>query len=68
MESEILEKIKEQDAKLDAIYRSVEKTRKYLFWKMVFSILLFILPLIGLAFVIPWLLETLKATYGGLGI
>jgi TRAP-type mannitol/chloroaromatic compound transport system permease small subunit len=66
MDQEILEKIKEQDAKLDAIYASVEKTRKYLIWKTIISVIFFVLPLVGLAFLIPWFLKTITAAYSGL--
>lgn len=42
-----------QDAKLNAIYVSVEKTRKYFKWTLIISIVVIVLPLIGLAFAIP---------------
>jgi type II secretory pathway component PulF len=53
MEEEILKKIEMQDKKLEEIYRSVEKTRKYFLWTLIVTLVLFILPLIGLLFVIP---------------
>ena len=53
MEEEILKKIEEQDKKLDDIYKSVEKMRKYFLWTLIITVALFVLPLIGLAFVIP---------------
>ncbi|MDP3727059.1 MAG: hypothetical protein Q8R35_00280 [bacterium] len=53
MEQEILKKIAEQDVKLDAIYRSVERMRAYFRWTLIITVLVIILPLIGLAFVIP---------------
>ncbi len=51
-----------QDAKLNAIYVSVEKTRKYFKWTMIISIVVIVLPLIGLLFAIPAFLST----YSGL--
>ncbi|MDO8495735.1 MAG: hypothetical protein Q7S32_04485 [bacterium] len=56
---EILKKLQEQEEKLNAIYKSTEKTRKYFKWTLILSIVFFILPLIGLLIVIPQFLSTL---------
>lgn len=61
MEQEILKKLQEQDAKLEVIYRSVERMRTYFRWTLIITVLVLILPLIGLVFVIPQFLEI----YGG---
>ena len=53
MEEEILKKLQEQDKKLSDIYRSVERTRKYFLWTLIITVVMFVLPLIGLVFVIP---------------
>jgi len=53
MEEDILQKIAEQDKKLEEIYRSVEKMRKYFLWTLIITVALIVLPLIGLAFVVP---------------
>lgn len=66
MDQELLQRVEEQDRKLDAIYASVEKTRKYFLWTMIGSIALFIIPLIALIFVIPWFLSTMSNAYSGL--
>lgn len=50
------------EQKIDAIYVSVEKTRKYFFWTMVVTLVLFILPLIGLVFAIPSFLSSYTNT------
>jgi len=63
---ELLKKIEEQDKKIDAIYVSVEKTRKYILWTVIGTLVTFVLPLIALAFVIPWFLSTMSNTYGSL--
>jgi len=47
-----------QDEKLDAILKSVEKTRKYFLFMIWSTILIVVLPLIGLAIAIPRLIET----------
>ncbi|PIX90298.1 MAG: hypothetical protein COZ29_00740 [Candidatus Moranbacteria bacterium CG_4_10_14_3_um_filter_45_9] len=64
MDQEIQQKFKEQDEKLDRIYISVEKTRKYFLWTLVAMIVAFVLPLIGLAFAIPFFLNSLSSAYG----
>jgi hypothetical protein len=58
MESEILKKIEEQDNKIDQIFISVEKTRKYFQWTMIITVALFVLPLIGLLFAVPAFLSS----------
>lgn len=49
----ILEKLAQQDKKLDAIFRSAEKTRKYFLATLIVTLVVTILPLIGLLFAIP---------------
>lgn len=48
------------ERKIDAIYASVEKTRKYIVWRAIISVVLFIVPLIALAIAIPYYLKTLS--------
>jgi hypothetical protein len=50
--------LREQSAKLDAIYASVEKTRKYFLMIMWISIAMVVLPMIGLLFAIPTFIST----------
>jgi hypothetical protein len=64
MENEILEKLKQDEEKLDKIFISVEKTRKYLFWTMVVTVVFLVLPLIGLVFAIPSFLSTYSSISG----
>lgn len=57
MEQEILKRLEMQEAmiasKVEAIYVSVEKTRKYMLWTGIVTIALIVLPAIGLVFAIP---------------
>lgn len=64
MDQDIQQKFKEQDEKLDRIYVSVEKTRKYFLWTLVATAVAFVLPLIGLVFAIPFFLNSLSTAYG----
>ena len=59
MDPETSKKFEEVKKKLDAILVSTEKTRKYFLWTLIISIVMIVLPLIGLVFVIPIFLKTL---------
>lgn len=62
----IEEQLHTHEEKLNAIYKSVEQTRKLFLTTLIISIVMFILPLLGLIFVIPWVLSTIGAAYSGL--
>lgn len=64
MDIELLQKLQAQDEKLEQIYRSVEKTRQYFLWTLIGSVAMFVLPLIGLIFAVPFFLSTLSTAYG----
>lgn len=64
MENEILQKIKENRELLDRIYISAEKTRKYFLWVLIISVVVFVLPLIGLFFAVPSFLDTYSSLDG----
>jgi len=66
MEQEALKKLEEQGQKIDEIYVSVEKTRKYFMWTLILTLAFFILPLIGLVFAIPSFLNTYSTALQGL--
>lgn len=65
---EILEKIKEQDNKLDAIYKSVERMRKYFLWTLIVTVATIVIPLIALIIILPWFLKVMTSAYSGMGI
>jgi len=60
-EAEITQKLGVLEQKIDAIYTSVEKTRKYFLAVLIVSIVAFVLPLIGLVFAVPSFLSTLNS-------
>jgi hypothetical protein len=66
MEEDILKKLEEQEIKLNNIYVSVEKLRKYFLWTLIITVAVIVLPLIGLVAIIPWFLKVMGAAYGGL--
>lgn len=53
MEEDILKRITELEIKIDSIYKSVEQMRKIFLWTFILSIAFVVLPIIGLAIVIP---------------
>lgn len=66
MEEKILQKLEEQEQKLNAIYKSVESARKIFLATLIITIAMFVLPLVGLIFVVPWAMTVLGEAYGGL--
>jgi hypothetical protein len=61
-----MERLDAQEKELQAIYASVEKTRKYFLTSLWITVLLFVLPLIGMVFVIPMFLNSYLGTMQGL--
>jgi uncharacterized protein YqhQ len=61
-------KLDEQGAKIDAIYKSVEKTRKYFLMIIWITVIAIVLPMIGLFFVLPSFLGNYTDTLNSLGI
>ncbi|MCR4283975.1 MAG: hypothetical protein NUV64_01475 [Parcubacteria group bacterium] len=66
MENEILKKLEESDQKINEIYKSVEKTRKYFLWTLIITLAVFILPLVALLFIVPSFLSNYSATLEGI--
>jgi len=63
MDQEIAQKLAEQDKKLDLIYASIEKMRKYFLWTMLITIATIVLPIIALIAIIPWFLSVMTKVY-----
>ena len=64
MEPDIKSVVEAQNAKLDAIYESVEKTRKYFLTAMWISIIMVALPFVALLFAVPAFLNTYSSLEG----
>lgn len=58
MDQELKNKIDAQQAKIDAIYVSVEKTRKYFLIVTWVTIITLVLPMIGLMFFAPTMMDS----------
>jgi type IV secretory pathway component VirB8 len=61
MDQELEQRFATLEEKINKIYISVEKTRKYFLWTLIISVALFVLPAIGLAFAIPAFLNNYVA-------
>jgi len=59
-EKEILEKLEENKKRIEEVYVSVEKTRKYFLWALVINVVVIVLPFIGLLIMIPWFLKSIN--------
>ena len=59
MEQDLEKRLAELEKKVDRIWRSVEQTRKMYLWSLIIGAVLFVLPLIGLAFAFPTYLKSL---------
>ncbi len=56
--NDLEQKITTLEEKIDKIYISTEKTRKYFLWTLIVTLCLTLFPLIGLLFAIPSFLGT----------
>ena len=65
MEPDLQARLDQQDIMLNKIYVSAEKARKYLLWTFIITIVVFVLPMIGMAFILPSLMETLTSSVLG---
>jgi type IV secretory pathway component VirB8 len=62
MEINIQEQLNRQEEKINKIYISVEKTRKYFQIILWATVIMFVLPIIGIIMVVPSMIKT----YSGL--
>ena len=64
MEQDLQAKLDAQDKRLDDIYHSIEKMRKYFLWTLIITVATIVLPLIALVIVLPWFVKTITSAYG----
>jgi hypothetical protein len=65
MDEEIVGRIKHIEMRVEEIYTSVEKTRKYFYWTLIATLVVFVLPIIGMLFAIPSFLSNYSDALGG---
>lgn len=68
MDTELQKKLEEQGTKIDAIYKSVEKTRKYFLIIVWVTVIAVVIPIIGLFFAVPSFLGNYQNSLSGLGM
>lgn len=66
MEQEILNRLRDIDEKVSAVYSSAEKTRKYFKWTLILTLVFFVLPLVAILFILPSLMTGITDLYSGL--
>ncbi|MAZ56495.1 hypothetical protein CL653_01785 [bacterium] len=66
MEIENNNRLESLEAKIDAVYKSVEKTRKYFLVVMWVTIALVVLPALGLIFAIPAFMKSYTSSLDAL--
>jgi hypothetical protein len=66
MDTELKTRLEGLEKKIDAVYVSTEKTRKYFQWTMIITIVMFVLPVLGLIFVIPMFIANYTSSFEGL--
>ena len=64
-DAELRQRLDTLEKKIDEVYVSAEKTRKYFLGVIIVSVVALVLPLIGLLFAIPSFLST-YSDWGGL--
>ncbi len=63
MEADVLKKLEEMERKIDSMFVSVEKLRRYFLWTLIITLVTVILPLIAIIFVAPWALGIFSSAY-----
>lgn len=66
MDNSLNERLNAQDQKLEKIYISTEKTRKYLLIIMWSSLAMIVLPVIFAALILPMVISSYTSALGGL--
>ena len=59
---ELQQQLDAQQEALVKLYKSVEKTRKYIFWSGVMNILVFVIPLVIFLFALPTIMNSLNSS------
>lgn len=64
MEQELLNRLEKNEEKLEKIFTSVEKMRRYFLWTLIITVLMVVLPAVGLVFAIPKFMDTYSQMSG----
>jgi len=58
MDQNLEQRLKNIEEKLERVFQSAEKTRKYFLYMIIGSVIVIVLPIFGLVFAIPSFLDT----------
>jgi hypothetical protein len=60
MDQEMGAELKKLEEKVDRVYDSVERTRKYMLWSLIMQVAVVLLPLVVLMLAVPFILSSLS--------
>ena len=63
MNEEIIQRLTAQDAKIDLIAKDVRSIKRIFLISFILSVVFLVLPLLGLVFAIPMLMDSLNSLY-----
>jgi TRAP-type mannitol/chloroaromatic compound transport system permease small subunit len=66
MEQDILTRLEILEKKIDMMYVTVDKLRRYFLVSTILTVVFFVLPLIIAVIAIPFMINTVTDMYGGL--
>jgi TRAP-type mannitol/chloroaromatic compound transport system permease small subunit len=66
MEQDILTRLEILEKKIDMMYVTVDKLRRYFLVSTILTVVFFVLPLIIAVIAIPFMINTVTNMYGGL--
>lgn len=66
MDPELKEKLETLEKKIEETRKLSDRTYKIILWTAIATVAMFVLPLIALAFVIPYFLRTITSGLNGL--
>ena len=66
MDADLEKRLLALEAKIDAVFESSEKIRKYFLVLVWVTVLMFVLPMVGLVFALPSFIDTYTQTLDGL--
>lgn len=64
MDQELRDKLTTLEQKINATLTSAEKTRKYFLWTLIITVVVIVLPLVGIALLLPMLLSSITLPAG----
>ena len=66
MDADLEKRLLALEAKIDAVFESSEKIRKYFLVLVWVTVLMFVLPMVGLVFALPSFIDSYTQTLNGL--